>query len=50
MTFDQETTTNYLTFYVNKKKIIEKNVQPHWTLVYYLRTSTFSNVNYYFKI
>ncbi|CAF0901045.1 unnamed protein product [Adineta steineri] len=40
MTIDvnDEKTNNYLTFYVNRKKIIEKNAEPHWTLVYYLRT------------
>jgi hypothetical protein len=39
---DDKTTNNYLTFYINQKKIIEKNVEPHWTLVYYLRTSKYS--------
>ncbi|CAF0804309.1 unnamed protein product [Adineta steineri] len=40
MTIDanDEKTNNYLTFYVNRKKIIEKNAEPHWTSVYYLRT------------
>lgn len=36
-----EATNNYLTFYVNRKKIVEKKAEPHWTLVYYLRTSMY---------
>ncbi|CAF4019889.1 unnamed protein product [Rotaria sp. Silwood1] len=28
---------NYLSFYVNGKEIIERNVEPEWTLLWYLR-------------
>ncbi|CAM4961360.1 unnamed protein product [Rotaria socialis] len=29
---------NYLTFFVNGKKIVEHDAQPEWTLLWYLRT------------
>lgn len=30
---------DYLSFYVNGKEIIERNVEPDWTLLWYLRNS-----------
>lgn len=30
---------NFLLFYVNGEEIIERNAQPEWTLLFYLRNS-----------
>jgi hypothetical protein len=51
---DDATTNKYLTLYINQKKVIEKNAEPHWTLVYYLRTSkdwiVFQTTIFYLKV
>jgi len=30
-----------LLFYVNEKEIIDENIEPEWTLLWYLRNSMF---------
>lgn len=39
----------YLTFFVNGKEIIERNPDPSWTLLWYLRNSTLSYI-FFWKI
>jgi hypothetical protein len=36
---------DYLLFYVNGKRIIEHQIEPDWTLLWYLRNSMYYSSN-----